>query len=149
MKRTFIGTRIIIYYVILLLLLTFSIIKFSINPLFFSIMIGLFVILWTINRATILEVGDEIKVIDFYFFVPVVREKISKKEIESIKVTKMSTDDGLGITGNIILDIIVVFILGFYWSQPLSTLSYKLKGKTEFEKIKLTLPANVVKKVLA
>ena len=139
MKKTFIGTRIIIYYFILLILLVLCIMNFTINPMFFGIMIGLIIILWTINRSTIIKVGDEIKIIDFYLFVPVVRKKIDKKELQTIEVAKVTPDEGFGISNNIFLDIIIIYIFGFYWSQPLSSINYKLKGKSKFENIKLNM----------
>ena len=148
MKKTFIGTRIIIYYVILLILMALCIMNFTINPVFFSIMIGLIIILWTINRSTIIKVGDEIKIIDFYLFVPVVRKKIDKKELQTIEVTKVNPDEGFGISNNIFLDIIIIYFFGFYWSQPLSSINYKLIGKSKLENIKLNLSAKSVKKVL-
>jgi energy-coupling factor transporter transmembrane protein EcfT len=148
MKKTFIGTRIIIYYVILLILMILCIMNFAINPVFFSIMIGLIVVLWTINRSTIIKVEDEIKIIDIYLFIPVVRKKIDKKELQTIEVKKVDTDEGFGISNNIFLDIIIIYLFGFYWSQPLSSINYKLKGKPKLENIKLNLTAKSVKKVL-
>lgn len=148
MKRTFISAKLLIYYTILLILMILCIIYFSINPIFFSIMIGLIIILWVFNRSTIIEVGKEIKIIDFYLFLPVIRKRINRKDLESIKVTKMISDDGFGISDNVFLDIIIVYIFGFYWSQPQSIINYKVKGKPTDEKIKLNLTASSVKKVL-
>jgi len=48
----------------------------------------------------------------------------------------------------VFLDIIIVYVFGFYWSQPQSILNYRLKGNTSEERIKLNLTANSVKKVL-
>jgi hypothetical protein len=96
--------------------------NFAINPVFFSIMIGLIVVLWTINRSTIIKVEDEIKIIDIYLFIPVVRKKIDKKELQTIEVKKVDTDEGFGISNNIFLDIIIIYLFGFYWSQPLSSI---------------------------
>jgi len=111
-------------------------------------MIGLLLVLWTFNKFTIVAVGDEIKIIDFYLFLPIVRRKFKVSDIQSINVVKMESEDSLGLSDNVFLDIIIVYVFGFYWSQPQSILNYRLKGNTSEERIKLNLTANSVKKVL-
>lgn len=148
--KTKLSPFILFYYILILVIIGIFLYNLSMNKQGFSIIVSILFLLLFVNRTTFLYVDDYgIKIIDFYFFIPVLREKINRSSIKKIKIQNL--EKGLpegSFFNDIFVSILFDILSGRYFTKAKNVIEFDLIGKDELHKYKVNAPLNSLNKVL-